>query len=197
MKFCEMAYSRPNIDELVARANALKEKIEKAERAEEIISAYDELCILSEEYSTMGSLAYVRHTIDTNDEFYDKENDFFDEVGPRVTDAFQGVTRVMATSPKRAELEAHYGELLFKNIDISLRCEDLFLIYISISFSIHLDAYVASLIFLSMLNVDTAFISPTVPIDISSSIFAPVFSNFFAMYTTRRRLCSIRASLEA
>ena len=122
MKFCEMAYSRPNIDELVAMANALKEKIEKAKGAEEIISAYDEASALSEGYSTMGSLAYVRHTIDTNDEFYDAENDFFDEVGPRVTDAFQGITRAMVESPCRAELEEHYGELLFKNIDISLRC---------------------------------------------------------------------------
>ncbi len=122
MKFCEMAYSRPDIDELVAKANALKERIEKAKTAEEIISAYDEASALSEDYSTMGSLAYVRHTIDTKDEFYDGENEFFDEVGPTVTDAFQGIMRAMVNSPFRSDLEKHYGELLFKNTEISLRC---------------------------------------------------------------------------
>ena len=122
MKFCEMAYSRPDIEALKAKIGVLKEKIEKASSAEEIISAYDEVSFLSEEYSTMGSLAYVRHTIDTRDGFYDAENDFFDEVGPTVTDAFQGIAKAMVKSPLRPELEKHYGELLFKNTEISLRC---------------------------------------------------------------------------
>lgn len=122
MKFKDMPYSRPNIDELKSRVKAQTEKIENAGSADEIISAYDEASRLSKEYSTMGSLAYVRHTIDTKDEFYDAENDFFDEVGPEVTDAFLSVSKAMANSPFRAELEANYGELLFKNIEISLRC---------------------------------------------------------------------------
>lgn len=122
MKFCEMAYSRPDTEALKAKISTLKEKIEKAASAEEVISFYDEVCTLSSEYSTMGSLAYVRHTIDTNDEFYDGENDFFDEAGPSVTDAFQGIAKAMVASPFRAELENHYGELLFKNTEISLRC---------------------------------------------------------------------------
>ncbi len=122
MKFCEMPYTRPDIEDLKAKINALKEKIEKATSAQEIISAYNEVSALSEEYSTMGSLAYVRHTIDTKDEFYDGENDFFDEVGPSVTDAFQGISKAMVSSPFRSELEKHYGELLFKNTEISLRC---------------------------------------------------------------------------
>ena len=122
MKFCEMPYSRPDIEGLKAKLSTLKEKIEGAKSAAEIISAYTEVCALSEEYSTMGSLAYVRHTIDTKDEFYDSENDFFDEAGPTVTDAFQGISKAMVASPFRAELEQHYGELLFKNTEISLRC---------------------------------------------------------------------------
>ncbi len=122
MKFCEMAYSRPDIEALKAKINLLKEKIEKANTALEIISFYDEVSTLGEEYSTMGSLAYVRHTINTKDEFYETENDFFDEVGPTVTDAFQGIAKVMVNSPHRPELEKHYGNLLFKNTEISLRC---------------------------------------------------------------------------
>ena len=70
-----------------------------------------------------------------------------------------------------------------------------FLKNIKISFSIHLDAYVASLIFLSELNVFTPFISPIVPIDIKSSIPIPVFSNFFAMYTTSLRFLSTKICL--
>ena len=63
--------------------------------------------------------------------------------------------------------------------------------YIRISFSMHLDAYVASFIFFSGLNVFIPFMRPIVPIDIRSSTHTPVFSNFFARYTTSLRLCSI------
>ena len=42
-------------------------------------------------------------------------------------------------------------------------------------------------------KVPTALMRPIVPIEIRSSIPTLVFSNFLAMYTTRRRLCSIRA----
>ena len=64
--------------------------------------------------------------------------------------------------------------------------------YIRISFSMHLEAYVASLIFLSLSYELIALISPIVPIDIKSSTPTPVLSNFFAIYTTSLKLCSIR-----
>lgn len=117
-----MPYARPDIDELKGKLKALKEKIEKAQTAAEVIAAYDDVAKVSEEYSTQGSLAYVRHTINTADEFYDKENDFFDEVGPTVTDAFQEINKAMLASPFRAELDKHFGPLLLKNTEISVRC---------------------------------------------------------------------------
>lgn len=122
MKFQNMPYARPDIDELKGKLKALKEKIEKAQTAAEVIAAYDDVAKVSEEYSTQGSLAYVRHTINTADEFYDKENDFFDEVGPTVTDAFQEINKAMLASPFRAELDKHFGPLLLKNTEISVRC---------------------------------------------------------------------------
>ena len=122
MKFNDMPYARPDIEGLKARLNRLKEKIENANSADEIISAYREVGKVSEEYSTLGSLAYVRHTINTEDEFYDAENNFFDEVGPTVTDAFQEINKALLSSPFRKEIDAHFGELLLKNTEISVRC---------------------------------------------------------------------------
>lgn len=66
--------------------------------------------------------------------------------------------------------------------------------YIRISFSMHREAYVASLILRSTLNVFTALMSPMVPMEMRSSTFTAGDSNFFAMYTTSRRLCVIRGS---
>ena len=52
----------------------------------------------------------------------------------------------------------------------------------------HLEAYVANLIFLLGQKVFTALIRPIVPIDIRSSTLEVVFSNFLAIYTTNLRL---------
>ena len=59
----------------------------------------------------------------------------------------------------------------------------------------HLDAYVASLIFLPVLNVLIDFIKPIVPIEIRSSIPIPVFSNFLAIYTTNLKFLSTNSCL--
>ena len=49
------------------------------------------------------------------------------------------------------------------------------------------------MIFFPELKVFTALISPMVPMEIRSSMLSPVFSKRLAMYTTRRRLCSMRS----
>ena len=81
------------------------------------------------------------------------------------------------------------------SIDTSIRIFEFLRRYINISFSIQRDAYVASFIFLSGLKVFIAFIRPIVPIEIKSSTYMPVFSNFRAIYTTRRRFLSINVAL--
>ncbi len=122
MKFCDMAYKRPDVENLLNRLRILKDEIENATEVSAQIKAYDEADRILQNYSTMGSLAYVRHTINTNDEFYDKENDFFDENGPVISDAIHSINKVLLKSAFINELKAHYGELLFLNTEISLRC---------------------------------------------------------------------------
>lgn len=122
MKFCDMPYNRPDLDILKSELLKINEAIINAASAKEAADAYRAAETLSEEYSTMGSLAYVRHTIDTKDEFYEAENDFFDENGPSVSDIFNKINRSMLDSKYREELEAIFGSLLFINTEISVRC---------------------------------------------------------------------------
>ena len=121
MKFSEMPYSRPDLEDLKSKLILENEKIISAESAAEVKSAYEAVEKLSENYSTMGSLAYVRHTIDTKDPFYEAENDFFDENGPAVSDILNKINRSMLESKFRAELEEVFGSLLFTNIEIAVR----------------------------------------------------------------------------
>ncbi|MBQ9977102.1 MAG: M3 family oligoendopeptidase [Clostridia bacterium] len=122
MKFNEMTYSRPDVQALSLELDTLREQIENAKDVTTQITAYDKVDKLIKSYQTMGSLAYVRHTINTKDDFYDKENDFFDENGPVVEDLIHKINTALLKSPFIAELKKHYGKLLFLNTEISLRC---------------------------------------------------------------------------
>ncbi len=121
MKFSEMPYVRPDMDKVKAELNACAEKIRTADSVEAQIAAFDEASELSKDLMTTGSIAYVRNTINTADKYYDAEREFFDQTGPELEESLQAINIALLDSPYRKELEAHYGSLLFKNLEISRR----------------------------------------------------------------------------
>ena len=121
MKFSEMPYVRPDLAAFQAKAEEIAQKIAGAASAQEQIDAVLAFDQVQAEMSTATSLAYVRHTIDTRDAFYDKENDYADEIAPAVQEAEQKVTKALLASPFRAELEDRFGKLLFTNLEIAVR----------------------------------------------------------------------------
>ena len=75
MKFSEMPYTRPNLEEIRKNSEAILQRLASAACAQEQVDAYMDFEALQKELRTDLSLAYIRHTVDTRDEFYDKEND--------------------------------------------------------------------------------------------------------------------------
>ena len=61
--------------------------------------------LTDEEIATMASLAYVRFTLNTNDEFYVKEMDFYNEAEPVFTGLKTIFADAMLKSPHREYLE--------------------------------------------------------------------------------------------
>lgn len=121
MKFSEMTYTRPDVAALKQEIGACAEAVKNAQSAQEQINAFDRALSAQEKLETLASIAYVRHTIDTADEFYDAESNFFDEVGPELEEAANALQVALLDSRFRKELEAHYGSLVFKNLEIARR----------------------------------------------------------------------------
>jgi M3 family oligoendopeptidase len=69
----------------------------------------------------MQTLVEIRHSIDTTDAFYEKENDYFNEV----TANFQGLQsnfyEAIVNSKFRDSLEQKYGKLLFQLAELTLK----------------------------------------------------------------------------
>ena len=121
MKFSEMPYSRPDVEALAAATAETLEAMKAAPDAAGQIAAYDAFEKKVQTAGTMQQLAYIRHTINTKDEFYNAENDYMDEIGPKLQELTHQVNTALLKSPYRAELEKHYGALMFKNLEIAAR----------------------------------------------------------------------------
>ena len=82
MNFNDYKYERVNIDTTKEQFGSLIGKFTNASNVEEQCKYMDEIIKLRNHVETMSTLVSVRHSIDTVDEFYDKENDYYDENGP-------------------------------------------------------------------------------------------------------------------
>ena len=74
MKFNEFKYE--HLDEEYLKKNYEEgiEKLKKADSPEEFMKAFNELNEFRGHMSSMNTICSIRHTINTVDEYYDKEN---------------------------------------------------------------------------------------------------------------------------
>lgn len=121
MKFQDMEYTRPNIDEVEKSFQALLADFEKADSATAQNEILAQITSLRSKVDTMGTLASIRHDIDTRDEFYKAENDYFDENQPRMQALVTKLYELMTQSPFRKELEAEWGPQFFRLADLQLK----------------------------------------------------------------------------
>ena len=71
--------------------------------------------------NTMSTLAQIRNTIDTRDEFYDGEITFWNAAIPEWQECDQAWSIAMLESPFRKDFEEEYGGLMFLNTEIRLK----------------------------------------------------------------------------
>ncbi|MBM7659638.1 M3 family oligoendopeptidase [Bacillus mesophilus] len=121
MRFEQFEYKRPNLEEIENSVSALLTKFDQAQTADEQNQIMKEINGLRNDYSTMYNISYVRHTIDTNDEFYQAENDFYDESNPIMQKVTTTFYKSLVSSPFRTELENKWGSHLFNLAELELK----------------------------------------------------------------------------
>lgn len=118
MKFSEMPYERPDIALISKEYDGIIEEFENAMSADEQINAFYRHEKLLSRFSTMQTIAEIRHTVNTKDEFYSKESEYFDENAPLLREKTHALTGKLLESKFRSELEAKFGEIIFINAEI-------------------------------------------------------------------------------
>lgn len=124
MKFSEMPYKRIDMDEVKKTYRDIIDRTKAAGSGEEQFEIHREYYKFMDDIRTSMELAMIRHDIDTTDEFYEKESDFYDEVTPIINQYENEYGQVLYDSPFREYLESKIGKVTFKNIEIANKAFD-------------------------------------------------------------------------
>ena len=121
MKFNEYKYEHLDLEKIKKEFSELIKSFEKAENVEGQVNAFDEIIKLRNHIETMQTLVSVRHSIDTNDEFYDKENEYMDEISPILFGFTNDFYKALVNSKFKDELIQKYGKFLFDLAENTLK----------------------------------------------------------------------------
>ncbi|MGD7008967.1 M3 family oligoendopeptidase [Metabacillus sp. 84] len=97
------------------------DQFRRAESAADQDRAMKEMYRIRNEADTMVNLCYIRHSIDTNDEFYKAEQDFMDELQPHLQALISEFYKELISSKFRKQLEQKWGPQLFSLAEMQLR----------------------------------------------------------------------------
>ena len=121
MNFNDYKYERIDIDAVKKQFEELIGSFSKADSAEKQCEIMDKVINLRNYIDTMITLVSIRHSINTADDFYDKENDYCDEISPLLYGFTTDFYEALVTSKFRKELEDKYGKFLFDQAECSLK----------------------------------------------------------------------------
>ena len=101
MKVSQMPYRRFEEEDYRRAAEEIIAGVRAAKSADEVVSCRDRYNALSDEFSTMYCLSEIRFTLDTRDEFYQAEKDYYDQVLPKLSVIDREYAAAMLESPFR------------------------------------------------------------------------------------------------
>ncbi len=121
MKFSDYKYERPD---LVKEGEKIEALIEEFKEAKDLVQAedlFEKMNEIRRHISTMSALAYIRHSIDINNKFYDEEQTFLDENMPAYGESVTKFYRAITESKYRPDLEKKWGKQLFTMAELDLK----------------------------------------------------------------------------
>ena len=121
MKFKDMPYERIDFAKAKAELLEIMEKSKSAKNGEEQFEIHKTFYQLNDKIQTQVTLCSIRHTIDTTDEFYEKEQNYYDEQIPKYSNLCVEYQKILFYSPYRDVLEEKIGQVAFKNMEIAMK----------------------------------------------------------------------------
>lgn len=124
MKVSEIPYKRYTIEEGRAQFDKFRTAAKIAASGDDLITAREYALTMMKDYSTAASLANCRFTLNTADQFYKDEMDYYDNNGPLFSELFTEYADIMLSSPYRSEAEKKINPQIFRKLDYQKKSFD-------------------------------------------------------------------------
>ena len=124
MKFAEMPYHRVDTEAVVAALKELTQELKAAKSGEEQFEIHQKFYALRDEYNTTIQIAMIRSDVDTADEFYSEEKNYYNEVLPTINNQETEYRKALYYSPYREVLEEKIGKVAFKSMELEFKAMD-------------------------------------------------------------------------
>ena len=121
LKFDDFDYERPSMEAFTSLFKNLLTAFQNAQDFEEQNQLFEQINTMRKEYSSMYNICHIRHTINTKDDFYEEENNFFDTNNPSFAALVNEFYKLLLNSKYRHELEKKWGSQLFVIAELSLK----------------------------------------------------------------------------
>lgn len=121
LKFSEYTYERPDYEAYKSEATVAIDKLKTAPDADIAVAAVITMNNMLNEADKQGQLAYIRHSIDTRDVFYEAEREYWDEYLPLYAEINTNYYRALLETPYRTELEQILPKQYFKMAEYKLK----------------------------------------------------------------------------
>ena len=105
MKFKDMKYERISVEEIAKEEKEIIQAFKEAKSFAEADQIFLKQNALDGHVNSMQVLASTRHSINTEDPFYDAEESYWNQASPQINEYYQEFTKALLASPFRAELE--------------------------------------------------------------------------------------------
>ena len=124
MKFKDMPYERVDFAQVEKEMKELMEAFDRAGSGEEQFEVHRKYYALTDRVSTLMTIANIRFDVDTTDEFYSGEHEYYDEQGPIYSNLVLAYQKKLFHSPYRDYLEQKIGPVAFKNMELAQKAMD-------------------------------------------------------------------------
>ena len=121
LKFNEFKYERPDINLITEKLKSLINRFKESKDVESQNEILKEINKIRSNFETMASLVHIRHSINTEDEFYVEEQDFMDEVSPLYQNIVMEFYKALVESKFKDELEKYWGKQVFRLAELEIK----------------------------------------------------------------------------
>lgn len=121
MKFSDFEYKRPVYEDVKVEFLYIVGEIENSSTYKEQKEKIDKLNVLRNTVETMSTIASIRYTINTRDEFYEKEREYWDEYSPLYDELNSNFYKAIVSSNFKEDIIKDFGEQFFNIASYSLK----------------------------------------------------------------------------